>query len=241
MIRLEQVGVRYRVPHERIDTFKEYAIRRLRGRISHHEFWALRDISLQIEQGEVFGVIGRNGAGKSTLLKVISRVLHPTHGRVWIRGTVAPLLELGAGFHPELTGLENVFLNGTLLGRSQREITERLDSIVEFAGLGDFIEAPIRTYSSGMVARLGFAVAMAWKPDVLLLDEVLAVGDAAFQSKCTERIRSYREGGTTVLFVTHDLGALQTLCQRAIWIDHGEIQCIGPTAEVVSAYAQSRP
>jgi ABC-type polysaccharide/polyol phosphate transport system ATPase subunit len=241
MIRFEQVGVRYRVPHERIDTFKEYAIRRLRGRISHHEFWALRGISLEIEQGEVFGIIGRNGAGKSTLLKVVSRVLHPTHGRVWIRGTVAPLLELGAGFHPELTGRENVFLNGTLLGRTQREIVDRFDSIVEFSGLDDFVEAPIRTYSSGMVARLGFAVAMAWTPDVLLLDEILAVGDAPFQNKCMERIRAFCEGGTTVLFVTHDLAALQTLCRRAVWIDHGEVQCLGPTADVVSAYTQWRP
>ncbi len=241
MIRFEHVAVRYRVPNEHIGSFKEYAIRRLQGRIDHHEFWALHDVTLQIGQGEVFGIIGRNGAGKSTLLKVASRVLHPTRGRVWIRGKVAPLLELGAGFHPELSGRENVYLNGTLLSHSQREITARLPEILDFAGLGEFIEAPLRTYSSGMVARLGFAVAMAWKPDVLLLDEVLAVGDVTFQRKCLERIRSFCEQGTTVLLVTHDLTTAQTLCQQAVWIEHGKVQHVGPSADVVAAYAAWQP
>lgn len=240
MVRFDQVAVRYRVPHERIGSFKEYAIRRLQGRIDHHEFWALRDVTLQIGQGEVFGIIGRNGAGKSTLLKVVSRVLHPTRGRVWIRGQVAPLLELGAGFHPELTGHENVYLNGTLLGHSQREIAERLPEILDFADLGEFIEAPLRAYSSGMVARLGFAVAMAWKPDVLLLDEILAVGDGMFQRKCLERIRSFCEQGTTVLLVTHDLTGAQTLCRQAVWIDEGRVRCAGSSADVVRAYVQSQ-
>lgn len=241
VIGFDQVAVRYRVPHERIGSFKEYAIRRLQGRIDHHEFWALRDVTLQIGQGEVFGIIGRNGAGKSTLLKVVSRVLHPTRGRVWIRGKVAPLLELGAGFHPELTGRENVYLNGTLLGHSQREITARLPEILDFAGLGEFIEAPLRTYSSGMVARLGFAVAMAWKPDVLLLDEILAVGDQTFQRKCLERIRSFCEQGTTVLLVTHDPTTVQTLCRHAVWIDQGKVQSVGPSADVAAAYAAWQP
>ncbi len=241
MVRFEQVAVRYRVPHERIGSFKEYAIRRLQGRIDHHEFWALHDVTLQIGQGEIFGVIGRNGAGKSTLLKVMSRVLHPTRGRVWVRGHVAPLLELGAGFHPELTGRENVFLNGTLLGHSQREITERMAEILDFAGLEDFIEAPLRTYSNGMIARLGFAVAMAWKPDVLLLDEILAVGDEAFQRKCRERIASFCDAGTTVVLVTHDLNSVRTLCPQAVWIDHGKVQCVGPSADVVRTYTAWRP
>jgi ABC-type polysaccharide/polyol phosphate transport system ATPase subunit len=228
------------VPHERIGSFKEYAIRRLQGRIDHHEFWALRDVTLQVGRGEIFGVIGRNGAGKSTLLKVVSRVLRPTRGRVWIKGQVAPLLELGAGFHPELTGRENVFLNGTLLGHAQREISGRFPEILDFAGLGDFIEAPLRTYSSGMIARLGFAVAMAWKPDVLLLDEILAVGDGSFQRKCLERIGSFCEQGTTVLLVTHDLTTARTLCQQAVWIDEGRVQCAGSSADVVRAYEQSQ-
>ena len=237
MIQIEQVGVRYRVPHERIRTFKEYAIRWLQRRIDHSEFWALRDVTLRIERGEVLGVVGRNGAGKSTLLKVISRVLHPTRGRVRVWGSVAPLLELGAGFHPELTGRENVFLNGTLLGRSHREITQRFADILDFAELSDFIDAPLRTYSSGMTARLGFAVATTWKPDVLLLDEILAVGDEAFQVKCRERIASFRDGGTTILLVTHDLNLVQTLCQRTAWIDHGTVRCIGPSRDVARAYS----
>jgi len=241
MIRFEHVAVRYRVPHERIGSFKEYAIRRLRGRIDHHDFWALRDVTLQIQRAEIFGIIGRNGAGKSTILKVVSRVLHPTQGRVSVQGRVAPLLELGAGFHPELTGRENVFLNGALLGRSQREIKERFDWVLEFADLGEFIAAPLRTYSSGMVARLGFAVAMAWKPDVLLLDEILAVGDEAFQRKCRERIASFCADGTTVLLVTHDLSTLQTLCRQAAWIDQGKVRCVGPSAAVATAYATWQP
>ena len=240
VIGFDRVAVRYRVPHERIGSFKEYAIRRLQGRIDHHEFWALHDVTLEVGQGEIFGVIGRNGAGKSTLLKVVSRVLRPTRGRVWIRGQVAPLLELGAGFHPELTGRENVYLNGTLLGHSQREMSERLPEILDFAGLEDFIEAPLRTYSSGMVARLGFAVAMAWKPDVLLLDEILAVGDGTFQRKCLERIHSFCEQGTTVLLVTHDLTTARTLCRQAVWIDGGKVQCAGSSVDVVRAYEQGQ-
>jgi len=237
IIDIEQVGVRYRVPHERIGTFKEYAIRWVQRRIDHHEFWALRDVTLRIDRGEVFGVVGRNGAGKSTLLKVISRVLHPTRGRIRVRGGVAPLLELGAGFHPELTGRENVFLNGTLLGHSHREITERFDDVLEFAELSEFIDAPLRTYSSGMTARLGFAVATTWKPDVLLLDEILAVGDEAFQAKCRERIASFRDSGATILLVTHDLNLVQTLCQRTVWIDHGTVRCVGPSTDVARAYS----
>jgi homopolymeric O-antigen transport system ATP-binding protein len=239
IIRFDHVAVRYRVPHERIGSFKEYAIKRLQGRINHQEFWALRDVTLQIAPGEIFGIIGRNGAGKSTLLKVISRVLHPTRGRVWVRGHVVPLLELGAGFHPELTGHENVFLNGTLLGHSKREIRERLGEILDFAGLGDFIGAPLRTYSSGMVARLGFAVAMAWRPDVLLLDEILAVGDEAFQRKCLDRIALYCDTGATVVLVTHDMSVVNALCPKAVWIDHGRVQSAGPSADVVRDYARA--
>jgi ABC-type polysaccharide/polyol phosphate transport system ATPase subunit len=239
MIQIEHVGVRYRVPHERIGTFKEYAIRWLQRRNDHSEFWALRDVTLQVYRGEVLGVVGRNGAGKSTLLKVISRVLHPTRGRIRVRGCVAPLLELGAGFHPELTGRENVFLNGTLLGRSHREITQRFADVLEFAELSEFIDAPLRMYSSGMTARLGFAVATTWKPDVLLLDEILAVGDEAFQAKCRERIASFRESGTTILLVTHDLNLVQMLCQRTVWIDHGTVQCVGPSGDVARAYLRA--
>src|SRR6185503_11266091 len=187
VIRLDDVSVRYRLPEERIGTFKEYMIRLLQRRMSYNSFLALNRVNINVQKGEIFGIVGRNGAGKSTLLKVISRVLVPTDGRVWIKGRVSPLLELGAGFHPELTGRENVFLNGTLLGHPRREIEEHMQDIIEFAELGAFIEAPLRTYSSGMVARLGFAVATSWQPEILILDEVLSVGDEAFQLKCQNR------------------------------------------------------
>ncbi len=238
-IRLDQVSVRYRVPHERIGTFKEYAIRTLQRRVNHDEFWALRGVSLEVRRGEVFGIIGRNGAGKSTLLKVVSRVLRPTEGRVWLRGQVAPLLEMGGGFHPELTGRENVFLNGTLLGHSRREVEARFEPIIDFAELGEFMDAPLRTYSTGMVARLGFAVATAWEPDILILDEVLAVGDEAFQRKCQTRMRAFRDHGATVLMVSHSSATVEALCQRAMWIDHGTVRALGSSGEVAAEYHQA--
>jgi ABC-type polysaccharide/polyol phosphate transport system ATPase subunit len=235
-IQLDAVSVRYRVPQERFGTIKEYVIRRFQGRVNHKDFWALKDVSLKIKRGEVFGVVGRNGAGKSTMLKIVSRVLRPTKGRVRIVGRVSPLLELGAAFHHELTGRENVFLNASLLGYSQNEVEERFSKIVEFADIGNFIDAPLRTYSTGMVARLGFSVATAWEPDILVLDEVLAVGDEAFQAKCHERIKYFRERGATVLFVSHNTRVVSSICQRATWIDQGEIQAIGEPEEIVSLY-----
>ncbi|MCB1778034.1 MAG: ABC transporter ATP-binding protein, partial [Candidatus Competibacteraceae bacterium] len=184
MIQLDQVTVRFRIPHERIPTFQEYAIRWLQRRgVRYSDFNALNNMSFSIDQGETVGIIGPNGAGKSTLLKVIAQVIRPTQGRVRLRGRVAPLLELGAGFDYEMTGRENVFLNGAVLGFSRRDMAQRLERIVDFSGIGDFIDAPVRTYSSGMVARLGFAVATDAQPEVLIIDEVLAVGDAEFQQK----------------------------------------------------------
>jgi ABC-2 type transport system ATP-binding protein len=236
VIDLDGVSVRYRVPEERFGTFKEYIIRRIQGKVNHRDFWALNDVNLKIMEGEVFGVVGRNGAGKSTMLKVISRVLRPTKGRVWIKGRLAPLLELGAAFHHELTGRENIFLNAALLGHTQKEVEEKFQHIIEFADIGDFIDAPLRTYSTGMVARLGFAVATAWEPDILVLDEVLAVGDEAFQSKCHERINAFRENGATVLLVSHNTQVVRSICQRAAWIDHGVIQAIGNPDEIVAQY-----
>ncbi|MDP1541290.1 MAG: ABC transporter ATP-binding protein [Moraxellaceae bacterium] len=236
VINLQNISVRYRLPEERIGTLKEYAIRVLQRRLGYKSFLALKNVNLEIKRGETFGIIGRNGAGKSTLLKVISRVLIPTEGRIQIRGLVSPLLELGAGFHPELTGRENVFLNGTLLGHSREEIKDRLDAIVEFAELGNFIEAPIRTYSTGMVARLGFAVATAWKPDILILDEVLSVGDEAFQQKCKAKINEFRSGEVTTILVTHAMQTMQSLCTRAVWLDQGQIRTTGKVQDVISAY-----
>ncbi len=239
VLRLNEVSVRYRIPNERILTLKEYAIRRLQRRVHFRDFWALRGIDLEIYRGEIFGIIGRNGAGKSTLLKVFSRVLAPTEGRVWINGRISPLLELGAGFHPELTGRENIFLNGTILGHIRRDIASKMDEILDFADLGSFIDAPIRTYSSGMVARLGFAVATAWQPEILILDEVLAVGDEAFRAKCQTRMQAFRSSGTTTLLVTHDLNTVGSLCVRAVWLDHGELRVLGTADEVVKAYRAS--
>lgn len=233
---LEGVSVEYRAPRERIGSLKEYAIRLMQGRVKHEEFRALDDVSFDVLQGEVFGVIGHNGAGKSTLLKVASRVIRPTRGRVRVRGRIAPLLELGAGFHGELSGRENVFLNGTLLGYTRAEIEAMFDEIVDFAELWDFIEAPLRTYSTGMGVRLGFAVATARRPDVLLVDEVLSVGDERFQEKCAARIAEFRQSGATVLLVTHDTRLVLSMCDRAVWLDHGRAGCVGAVAEVVEAY-----
>jgi ABC-type polysaccharide/polyol phosphate transport system ATPase subunit len=237
---LNNISVRYRAPEEVIRTFKEYAIQVLKRNVRFKEFRALDHVDLEVHDGEIMGVIGRNGAGKSTLLKVISRVLVPTEGRVRIRGRVSPLLELGAGFHPELTGRENIFVNGTLLGHTRREIDAHVPEIIEFAELGAFIDSPLRTYSSGMAARLGFAVATTWKPEILILDEVLSVGDEAFRHKCEDRMRQFRDQGTTTLLVTHDSNTVEKLCSRAVWLEHGQITALGPSGEVVKLYRQSQ-
>ncbi len=209
--------------------------------IRYTDFHALNDISFSIDRGETVGIIGPNGAGKSTLLKVIARVIRPTLGRVRLRGRVAPLLELGAGFDYEMTGRENVFLNGAVLGFSRKDMTRRLDRIVEFSGIGDFIDAPVRTYSSGMVARLGFAVATDVRPEVLIIDEVLAVGDAEFQQKSAARIREFRESGSTILVVSHSPTSIKALCNRALWLEHGMIRQMGPVDAVVDQYAPGQP
>lgn len=240
VIILDNISVRFRAPEAKISTFKEYAIQLLKRNVRFKEFRALIDVSLQVDEGEILGVIGRNGAGKSTLLKVISRVLIPTEGRVRLRGRVSPLLELGAGFHPELTGRENIFLNGTLLGHSRREVESRLAEIIEFAELDTFIDSPLRTYSSGMVARLGFSIATTWRPEILILDEILSVGDEAFRNKCKARMAKYRDEGATTLLVTHDSNTIESLCSRAVWLDHGEIKALGSAKEIVNLYRQSQ-
>jgi ABC-type polysaccharide/polyol phosphate transport system ATPase subunit len=234
---LSEVSVRYQVPTEQIGTLKEYVIRMLQGRrIRYRGLWALHDLDLEVRRGESLGIVGRNGAGKSTLLKVIARVLRPTKGRVWVRGNVAPLIELGAGFHPELTGRENIIMNGAMLGFSRGQMEEKFDRIVEFAEIGPFIDAALRSYSSGMVLRLGFAVASEVDPDILIIDEVLAVGDEAYREKCLARMRDFRQKGTTILFVSHALPLIEATCDRAIWIDEGRIRRSGEVDEVVQAY-----
>jgi lipopolysaccharide transport system ATP-binding protein len=239
-IDISDVTVRFRVPRGRVRTFKEFAINWVRRRIVYEELLALSGVNLTINRGEAVGIIGRNGAGKSTLLKVIARVLKPTEGDVTIQGGVAPLLELGAGFDPELTGRENVFLNGAILGRSRREMLRRLPSIVEFAELESFLDAPVRTYSSGMVARLGFAIATDVEPDILLVDEVLAVGDFEFQRKCLDRMHSFRASGATLVIVSHSPDTVLSLCDRALWFDAGCLVADGPAAVVVDEYVSPR-
>lgn len=240
VIRLENASVCYRIPKERIGTLKEYAIRRLQGRVSHHIFWALQDINLDIIGGEMIAIIGQNGAGKSTLLKLVARVLRPKTGRVWVKGLVVPLLELGAGFHPELTGRENIYLNGTMLGFTRKQMDKKCPRIIEFSELGEFIDAPLRTYSTGMAARLGFALATDTKPEILILDEILSVGDEAFQLKCLARIHEYRLQGATTLLVTHSMQQVEAACQRAALLSHGRLIAVGEVDDVIKVYREGQ-
>lgn len=236
-IELTEVAVQYRVPTERIDTLKEHVIRRLlRRRVEYRDIWALRGVSLEVNRGKALGIVGRNGAGKSTLLKVIAGILRPTCGRVWVRGKMSALIELGGGFHPELTGRENIYLKGALLGFSRSQMERKVDSIVDFSDLADFIDSPLRTYSSGMTARLGFAVATDVEPDVLIIDEILSVGDESFRRKSLKRMQQFLDNGTTILFVSHSMNAVESICTQAIWLDAGQIQMSGSVEEVIERY-----
>jgi ABC-type polysaccharide/polyol phosphate transport system ATPase subunit len=233
---LEHVTLRYRIPREVVVTFKEYALRKLQGRMEHNTLVAIRDVSLSIAAGERVGVIGPNGAGKSSLFRLLARVRRPTEGRLVVRGRVAPLLELGLGFHGDLTGRENVVLQGTLLGLSRRDMLDRMQAIAAFAELEEFLDAPVRTYSTGMAARLAFAVATDVDPDILLVDEALSVGDERFRLKCRERMLKFREHGKTFLLVSHSLADVTESCQRAIWIAEGRVVQDGPAGDVCAAY-----
>jgi ABC-type polysaccharide/polyol phosphate transport system ATPase subunit len=234
------VSLRYRMPTEKITSLKEQVIRTITRRtVGYNEFWALRNINLRIRFGDSVALVGRNGAGKSSLLKVIARVIAPTSGRVVVRGNVAPIIELGAGFHPELTGRENIFLNGAMLGFSEAAMKRKFASIVDFSELEAFIDSPLRTYSSGMTARLAFSVAAEADPDLLIIDEVLSVGDEAFQKKCQDRMLRFRERGITILFVTHSLDGAAKLCERAVWIEEGRALYSGPTQKVVTMFRES--
>ena len=239
-IQLDNISVRYRMLHNRSTTFKEHILRWMRGQNGFVDFWALKDISLSVGSGESIGIIGSNGAGKSTLLKVIAQVLHPTEGRIRVSGLVAPILSLGAGFDMELTGRENIYLNGAMLGFSRLEMNKKVPALLEFSMLKDFIDAPLRTYSSGMVARLAFAIATDVKPDILLIDEVLSVGDINFTKKCNTRMSAYKNNGTTLVIVSHSLATVSELCDRVIWLEHGTIRAVGEAAEVIKAYQQEK-
>jgi ABC-2 type transport system ATP-binding protein len=236
----QDVSVRYRLPKERIRTFKEFAIQSLFRKVEYEEFWVFHDITLDIAPGEVMGIVGRNGAGKSTLLKLVARVMKPVKGHVVVNGKVTPLLELGAGFDYELTGQENIYLFGSILGISRKEMNKKLGKIIEFSELGDFIDSPLRTFSSGMVTRLGFAVATAVEPDILLLDEILAVGDAGFQQKCLEVIHNFRDSGITILFVSHNPTQMRTLCDKVVWLDGGEVRAWGDAPAILDQYEASK-
>jgi lipopolysaccharide transport system ATP-binding protein len=234
-LRCDRVSKRYRVPgRRRVGTL----VRALpKGLIApRRDFWALRDVSFDVTRGEAFGILGRNGAGKSTILKLLSGITAPTMGEITIRGRLAALIEIGSGFHPELTGRENTYLSGSILGLRRREITERLPSIAEFSGVEAFMDMPVKFYSSGMYVRLGFAIAVHLEPEVLLVDEVLAVGDAEFQARCLRRIEELKRRGVTMIFVSHDLGAVEQICDRAVLIERGTIAASGSAREVVTAY-----
>lgn len=239
MIKVEHVSVRFKMPSDRIDTLKQYVVQLLKGQIHKQEFWALQDVSFTVEKGEVLGIIGHNGAGKSTLLKVISGIIKPRTGSVEVKGNVVPMLELGSGFDIEFNGRENIFLNGSILGYSERYLKEKYDEIVEFSELQKFLEVPIRNYSSGMLMRLAFSIAAEVNPEILIVDEILAVGDANFQEKSRKRMMELMGGGTTVLFVSHSLGQIREMCDRVLWLDHGKVKMIGNTEEVCNAYEAS--
>ena len=238
MIQAENVSMCYRMTYDRVKSIKEYLVQLLQRKIQYEEFWALKDVSFQVDRGEVLGIIGHNGAGKSTLLKVISGILKPTDGQIAVHGTVVPMLELGSGFDFDLTGRENIFLNGAILGYSEDFLKSKYDEIVAFSELGSFIDVPLRNYSSGMVVRLAFSVATVVDPDILIVDEILAVGDADFQAKSKARMLELMGGGTTVLFVSHSLDQIREMCDRVLWLDHGQIKMLGETKTVCDEYEE---
>lgn len=237
MIEASHVTMRFRMNNDKILSLKEFVTTALRGKLEYQEFTALEDVSFTVEQGETLGLVGRNGAGKSTLLKVISGILKPTEGTVKVTGNVVPMLELGSGFDFDLTGRENIFLNGAILGYSEEFLKEKYEEIVAFSELGEFINTPIRNYSSGMLARLAFSIATVVKPDILIVDEILSVGDAQFQEKSKARMLELMGGGTTVLFVSHNIEQIREMCNRVIWLEHGQMKMLGKADEVCDAYA----
>lgn len=235
-IEFEHVSKQFTLHREKRNSFQERMVNLLRPRGETEKFWALRDVSFTLPAGETLGLVGHNGSGKSTTLKLITRILEPTSGSVRVRGRVSALLELGSGFHPDLTGRDNIYLNGSLLGFGRADMQRRVDDIIDFAELGQFIDTPVKHFSSGMYMRLGFAIATAVDPDIIITDEVLAVGDEAFQRKCMERMYKFRQEGRTILFVSHSLDSVRNLCTSAIWLDHGELKAAGDPVSTIDAY-----
>ena len=235
IIKLENVSMCFSMPNERITSLKEYVIKFVKNKISYNKFWALKNINISINKGDVVGIIGFNGAGKSTMLKVISGILKPTEGSVNINGSIAPLIELGAGFDAELSGKENIYLNGAVLGISKKIMNEKVEEIIDFAELREFIDSPVKNYSSGMYARLGFAIATCIKPDILIVDEILSVGDYKFQEKSKQRIKDMMNQGTTIILVSHTISQVKELCNKIIWLDKGEVKEVGGI-EIIKDY-----
>ena len=236
IITVENVSMHFRMDKNRTTSLKEWVVSFLKGKQQYEEFHALENVTFDVKRGEIFGVIGRNGAGKSTLLKVVSGIYKPTSGKAVSAGRIAPMLELGSGFDQELSGHDNIFLNGAILGFTEDFLKQKYDEIVAFSELGEFIHQPIKTYSSGMMMRLAFSVATIVEPEILIVDEILAVGDASFQQKSRARMLELMQGGTTVLFVSHSMSQIREMCDRVLWLDHGTVKMVGPTQEVCDAY-----
>jgi len=234
-ISIKNVWEKYRLYHDRTRSLKEIFVKFSRAR--YEDLWALRDVTFNIMKGETLGLIGSNGSGKSTLPKCVARVLFPTCGTIEVKGRVSALLELGAGFHPDLTGRENIFINGAMLGMTRRQILSKFDEIVAFSEIEPFIDSPVRNYSSGMYMRLGFSIAVHVDPDILLIDEVLAVGDDAFQAKCIDKVNAFKKAGKTILFVSHDMAEVKKMCNKVVWLDQGKVKKIGATREIIATYS----
>lgn len=237
-VHIKNLGKKFRIYSERNQSLKSAL---MRGRVSKFEqFWALRDITFEVARGTTLGLVGGNGSGKSTLLKTLAKIYWPDEGEISFEGRMSALLEVGSGFHPELTGRENVYLNGSILGMKKKEIDNRFDEIVDFSGVRDFIDQPVKNYSSGMYVRLGFSVAIHVEPDILVVDEVLAVGDSSFQQQCFARFRELKTKGTTIILVSHDMDAVRTLCDEVAWINNGQLEMLGPASEVTEKYLRSQ-
>ena len=236
VIEVNNVSMRFNLSRERTDTIKEYILKMLKRQLFFDEFWALRDVSFSVEAGDSLALIGRNGCGKSTMLKVIAGVMSPTNGSLKVRGTIAPLIELGAGFDMDLTARENIYMNGAIMGFDRKFMDAHFDEIVAFSELEEFLDVPVKNYSSGMLARLGFSIATIVEAEILIVDEILSVGDAAFQKKCEQRMDKLLSSGTTLIFVSHSGEQVKRMCRRAVWLDHGQVQMIGDSAPVYDAY-----
>lgn len=236
IIQVKHVTMQFNLMEERVDTLKEYIVRLLKGRIKFNNFTALHDVSFSVKRGEAVGLIGHNGAGKSTMLKIIAGVLKPTSGSVIVKGSIAPLIEVGAGFDGELTARENIYLNGAMLGHSKQFIDEHFQSIVDFSELQQFIDVPVKNFSSGMYARLGFAIATEVQPDILIVDEVLSVGDHDFQQKCKKRIKHMMDTGTTVILVSHDIETIKEVCDMVVWFEKGQCKGKGTNLDICNTY-----